>query len=249
MAIAFVQKLATEATSTASSATIAMTTTNTVAAGHFIVGFVAQRLGGSFPLSSVSGGGLTWNVDLTEPGTSGQTTSSGVFSAQAPSGLASGTTITATLSGSTSSRKVMGCYEFSGVASSSPLGVTTGNNGTTGNPAVTLSSAATAGDLVFAAYHHNVTGTTGTQTPFAGFANLGSAVAGASSWVEGYAQYLIDNTGTTDAAGYTPSVDTTTQWSACAVCYHQAITATPPKRTIVTARTAPRMPMPTAGWR
>jgi hypothetical protein len=233
VAIAFVQKCGTEATSTTSSATIALVTSNTVAAGHYIVGFVSQRLGGQFTVTGVSGGGLTWTVDAVEPGVAGQTTSTSVFSAQAPAGLASSSTITATLSGSTSSRKVMGLYDFSGVATSSPVGVTTVNNGSTGNPAVTLSSAATAGDLVFVGYYHNVTGTTGTQTPAAGFTNAGSAVAGASTWVEGYAQYKVDAAGTADVAGYTPNIDTTTTWAAAAVCYHQVAVPTQRARSVI----------------
>lgn len=224
MAIAFVQKLGTEVANSTNNATVAMTTANAVAAGALIVGFASQRLSISSATITVSGGGLTWVDDADQGGASGNLSSVHVFHALAPAGLAAGTVITVTFTGSTA-RKVLGLYEFSGAAAASVVGVTTVNSGGSGNPSVTLSSAAAAGDLVFAAYHHSATGTAGTQTPFAGFTSAGSNVAGTSSWEEGYGQYKIDAVGTADAAGYTPSVDTTTNWAAAAVCFHQAAAA------------------------
>ena len=67
-------------------------TNQTVAAGAFIV--MGWGCFGGEILLSVAGGGLTWSIDSHTNGSNSK--ESAIVSAQAPSGLASGTTITAT---------------------------------------------------------------------------------------------------------------------------------------------------------
>lgn len=83
--------------------TITFNTTSAVASGGFIVVFITCS--NSSTLSSVSGGSLTWIIDRSFP--------SGFFnaymvSAFAPSGLASGTTLTANYAGTVQGRSISG---------------------------------------------------------------------------------------------------------------------------------------------
>lgn len=91
--------------STAGVATVAITTNVAVASN----GLIVLNVFGDPPatlLSSVSGGGLTWTVH--KSGTSAVGDAIGIASAPASSGLASGTTITATLDAATTSKMVGG---------------------------------------------------------------------------------------------------------------------------------------------
>lgn len=76
--------------------TIGDTTTSSIAAGRKVIALVSWYGGES--LTSLSGGGLTWTVDVVSPGSGAR---AAIVSADAPAGLASGTTITATFSGGT----------------------------------------------------------------------------------------------------------------------------------------------------
>ncbi len=98
-----------------SSTTIATTTTHAVAAGSFIVLCVGWFQ--TATLNSVSGGGLSWSIDKQGFNFSNNMA---VVSAQAPSGMASGTTLTGTLSAACIGR-VLGGASFTGVATSSPV--------------------------------------------------------------------------------------------------------------------------------
>jgi hypothetical protein len=102
--------------------TIAVNTTQTVAAGGFIVASVGWWHG-SATLSSVGGGGLSWSIAVQGKNSIANPASAIVW-AQAPSGLASGTAITATFSTSVNGRQI-GVTSFTGVATSSPVDTTT----------------------------------------------------------------------------------------------------------------------------
>lgn len=91
--------------------TIALTTTNAVAAGGTIF-LVVGNFNAAVDLTSVAGGGLTWTV---EAKANNGGVRAALAKAEAPSGLASGSTITATYSGSTSERKI-GAASFTGGA-------------------------------------------------------------------------------------------------------------------------------------
>jgi hypothetical protein len=104
--------------------TIAFTTTSPVASGGFIVLSVGW-FDGTATLSSVAGGGLTWTIDF--QGKAGVTSDRvALVSAQAPAGLVSGTTITATFSAATPVAREIGGTSFTGVATSSPVDVALG---------------------------------------------------------------------------------------------------------------------------
>jgi hypothetical protein len=115
VAIAFDKQLGSNATGAASSATIPLTTANAVASSGFITLLVGWF--GTGTLSSVAGGSLTWAIDKTiKNGSVGVA----VVSAQAPSGLAASTVITATFSAAQAGRGISGA-SWTGVATSAPL--------------------------------------------------------------------------------------------------------------------------------
>lgn len=109
------------ADSNSSTTSLAFNTTATVASN----GFIVAQAGGWFTadtLTSVSGGGLTWSVDASGDYSGGNPQYVAIASAQAPSGLASGTTLTFNFSGSVQ-YKTVGAMSFTGVAASSALDV------------------------------------------------------------------------------------------------------------------------------
>jgi hypothetical protein len=103
---------------------IAFTTTATVASGGFIALSYGWWAATTATITSISGGGLTWVVAKQARAATGNP-HSGVAYAQAPSGLASGTTITATLDNAAFAR-IVGGISFLGVATSSPVDTTDG---------------------------------------------------------------------------------------------------------------------------
>lgn len=150
------------ATGDPGSTTIAFTTGSAVASSGFIVlsvGWFATTA-----LSSVSGGGLTWTIDNQGRGPGGNSTSCAVVSAQAPSGLASGTTITATFAASSVARMIGGT-SFTGVKTTTPAEATDLQHV---NPAATGwttgSVALSAGSMLFAATYDETSNTTSTPT-------------------------------------------------------------------------------------
>lgn len=205
------------------STTIAVNTSQTIAAGAFIVVCVAWfDPFEAATLSSVSGGSLSWSID--KQGASGVTfdPEEAIASAQAPSGLASGTTITATFSASISGNtSEIGVSSFLGVKTSAPVdGTPIGpvNNGgatdlwTTGN--YTLS----AGSLMVGAAN---CGDVFTNTMTAGIELYESA----SSFTAMFACYRIESS----AGSYALSGDMSApgQCDAIAVAYLAAGDAAP----------------------
>lgn len=95
--------------------TIAATTDTGVAAGETVVAVVAWY--GSGTLDSLSGGGLDWTVHVTSGGTAHRIA---IASAHAPAGMASGTTVTATLSASRDARSIR-LVSVADVAAVSPI--------------------------------------------------------------------------------------------------------------------------------
>jgi hypothetical protein len=109
----------------------------------------------------VSGGGLTWSVDVQARDASYN--HGAIASADAPAGLASGTQLTATFSGSVG-HGLMAASSFTGVASVSPLDVSASS--TQGGVAAWSASVATtnASDLVLGWSGIDTTATTSTPT-------------------------------------------------------------------------------------
>jgi hypothetical protein len=115
-AIAFDKNLGTNtvANDTGPSSTVALVTTQAAAAGSKIIIFVGWGAGTAITLSSVSGGSLTWNRDI-QADDIGGAEKIAIASADAPSGLSSGTTITATFSTSGAGSRFISGTSFTGV--------------------------------------------------------------------------------------------------------------------------------------
>jgi hypothetical protein len=126
--------------------TVADTTDVAVVAGNKILCRVSWWGGSGGNLTGVSGGSLTWTVD--EPGPTGTGYRTAIISADAPAGLSSGTTITATFSVSSEARSIR-LFQADGLATGTADG--TGNlphqTGTSFSIPVTVG---TTGDFVFA---------------------------------------------------------------------------------------------------
>lgn len=107
------------------SASVTLNIGSAVASGGFIV-VCAGNFGDH--VTTASGGGLTWALDVSDDGSAGGNGRGiGIFSAQAPSGLAGGTTLTVNFSSSTPARTIS-AMSFTGVKTSSPLDVASGNS-------------------------------------------------------------------------------------------------------------------------
>jgi hypothetical protein len=154
--------------------TIAGTTNVAVVSGGFIVmvvvtsGLTAAQLA----TATMAGGGLTWTRDHTmvRP-----TTSYGiaVFSAQAPSGLASGTTITATVT-SCPERNICG-FSFTGVATSSAHDQHQGSSGSATTAWTSGATPNTTGAGMAIGVSTSNFGSAMTETPAAGWAEFSGA--------------------------------------------------------------------------
>lgn len=148
MAIAVDQANAGTAANDAGATTIAVNTSANIAVGGFIVASVGWWSAAQ-TLSSVTGGGLTWAIAIQRKHASNNVSDAIVY-AQAPSGLASVTTLTANFSGSVNGRQI-GISSFAGVTTSSPVDTTaTGDNTTT---AWTVSGTVAAGSLLIGTSH------------------------------------------------------------------------------------------------
>lgn len=145
-----------------------LTTTAAVASGGFIVLGVGW-LGAGVTISSVSGGGLTWVIDeqgLDANGPGGL--QGGIVSAQAPSGLASGTNITVSWTGGSASNILIGGSSFTGVKTSSALDTTAaalGVDSPTSTGWTTRSMTSAAGSVLIGLANEGITGGATTSTP------------------------------------------------------------------------------------
>jgi hypothetical protein len=93
-------------------------TSGAAAAGSRVFVFVNWN-NSTRTLTSVSGGGLTWTVDVQAKATNGNTRAA-IASAQAPSGLPTNTQLKATFSGSVT-HGLISAASFKGIAAASPL--------------------------------------------------------------------------------------------------------------------------------
>lgn len=125
MAITIDQASIGEFASDTAGTTAQITTTQNVASGGFII--LACTCLDTQSISSFSGGGLTWTID--KQGTGLGSIRLAIASAQAPSGLASGTTLTANYSASTPGARSLCGTSFLGVVTSSPVDGTPDNKG------------------------------------------------------------------------------------------------------------------------
>lgn len=133
--------------------TIACTTGATAAAGSTIIltGSSIQPV----VASSVAGGGLTWSVDKT--GNDGVACAAWICSAYAASGLASGTTITVTLSASSAGGRSVAATSFTRIPSASRLDTTSGPTNFSATTAWTSASTSIAAGSVLIAVGNDFT--------------------------------------------------------------------------------------------
>jgi hypothetical protein len=160
-----------------SGASVAFNTTAIVAAGNLIVVDVGYY--GAAITATMSGGGLTWTQDKNQQGAADTNYHQAKFSAPAPAGLASATTLTCTFSGSASNPMIAGT-QCSGLASSSRVDTTSGQN-TTGTSTAWAAGSVTTGnanDLIMGACAIDGTRTSTATTPsleIHDFQNAGAA--------------------------------------------------------------------------
>jgi hypothetical protein len=150
--------------------TITVDTTSAIAVGGFIVVSIGWFDPSNVaPLSTLSGGGLSWTIDKQgRLAGGGFGPSEAIISAQAPAGLASGTTLTGTFAASMGNQTCeIGVSSFLGVKTSSPVdGTPTGpTNNASGATWVTSSYSIAAGSVLYAAAN---CGDTPTNTQTAG---------------------------------------------------------------------------------
>jgi hypothetical protein len=164
MAIALDQALGTNLVD-ASAGSIVLTTSAAAASGSFIIlGVCCFGASGAF-LSSVSGGGLTWSID--NQFTNNANRSVAIASAQAPSGSASSTAITATFNGTSAGAQIIGATSFTGVATSpaAPVDGTPTGPTSVGTAAwATDSYAVAAGSIIYAVNYSITLDTTAVNT-------------------------------------------------------------------------------------
>ena len=185
-------------TSTTNNATLAGTTSVAVAAGDTIILAVGARLGtaGTITVADNSASPLTWVVD--EHHTTSGNMDLHLVSAQAPSGLPSGTVITVTWSAS-HSRKAMIGWEVSGLVSSSAfdVGSNAEGNSSTADPGATAATAQASEIAFMAACHQD--DAAGDTCTFASYTALRTGQVGSSGWLGlGLAYKVLSATGTQD---------------------------------------------------
>lgn len=214
MALVYGARLGTPAKVTISATTtIAFTTSVTVPSGSFLVCGVSWYNPGV--TASVAGGSLTWTNDVQKNGSSDTNYHLAIFSAQAPSGLASGTTITATFSGTAFGRSICGDY-WTGVATSSPKEQSSTAGGTSATAwnggSVTT---ANADDLLVLMGWGDVVATTNTPTAPAIEIEDFNIASDAATWAMEYR--IVAATGTYSLAGAWGSA--ANEWLGCQVAY------------------------------
>lgn len=195
--------------------TASITTGATVTAGGLILATVAMSLGGGSSANvTFAGGSLTWAKDVQKQGVTTPDMYVCIFTAQAPAGLASGTTITASFTASANNWHLSAAF-ITGQNTTSALDATSAGNGGTANAwtggGVTT---ATADALVYGLCHRDALTTstaTGSFTEVHDFQNSsqsttlttvyrivaatgtytpgGSWVSGAAEWVSTGAAY------------------------------------------------------------
>lgn len=198
--------------------TVAVTTTAAAASGTTIVLVGCDFTASAFVASSAAddGPGLTWTVDKT--GTSGNN-HVWIVSAYASAGLASGRTITVTLSGSATGARALYATSFFGVDSVSRVGATSGPTDYTGTAWTSASTALSDSSMLVAVcndfFTNNLATTTApsVQTHYNGAGGSFALVSG-HRIVGAAGNYVVAGTwdsasanGTTVAVEYKAAVD------------------------------------------
>jgi hypothetical protein len=228
----------------ASGNTVAFTTSQTAASNSKIIVFVGMNHASTCTLGSVSGGSLTWNVDKDNTALGNNAEAIAVASADAPSGLASSTTITATfktaIGGGTNctstpgSRYIAG-VSFTGIATGTTYdGTNTSTNGSNNTWTGGAVSTSNANDLIIGMGVEelgsaNITGCTASVN----YTNARTPCDWETSsdfnaWNEVY--QIVSSTSSYTPGGtvtYSPS-STSTQTAGIAIAYKAGITNSAP---------------------
>jgi hypothetical protein len=147
----------------AASASLAVNTTATIASGAVIIAQLTLWHA-TATITAPTGGGLTWTVAV-QGKHSGGNPRSGLAWAYAPSGLASGTAITANFSTTVNGRGI-GLTSFTGVDSVTPIGTTSGPTSASATTAwASASTSIGAGSALIAAANHEIDGSSTTTAP------------------------------------------------------------------------------------
>lgn len=148
----------------ATSSTIATTTTGTIPAGAKI--WVVVGWFGTSTLSSISDGTNSYTIDQ-QSKSGGGNTSASISSADAPSGLASGTTITATFSAATAGDRSIGIFYSTGVqtGAGAAYGATGANSASSSTAWATGNITVASGDILIGFSHWEDSSTTTSSTP------------------------------------------------------------------------------------
>ncbi len=200
------------------SLTWTFTTTGAVSSGNKIILAIVLHSSAN-TIDSVSGGSLTWTQDAFGSNADGEVTY--LFSADAPSGLSSGTTITVVehTGGDVFERRRYEAMEWSGLATGAPSSThKSGGSGTSTTPSSGASSAAAAiGDVAVGVIAWKNTSTSTDWTVTSGYTKENTLSAnGRSMWLE----YQI--LGSSGAVTSHPTTSLTSiQWAAC-VCFYAA---------------------------
>jgi hypothetical protein len=216
MAVAFGAGIGSGFGGTSDGPTVALTTTATVPAGGHIILAVKWY---NNVTASVSGGGLTWVVDEQKNSAADSNIRIALISATAPSGLASGSTLTVTYSANAFARGVCGAY-FTGVQTSSwEDAAGAGSNGTSNPWSGGAVSTATADTVVVGAAWIDFRTTT--STPLGSFSEAVDVNDAAQNNTMTMAYQIVSSTGS-----YTPSGNWASdgqQWVATAVAYKAGV--------------------------
>jgi hypothetical protein len=179
-----------------------VSTSATVSSGGTLL--VAVGWYGPSVTVTVSGGGLTWTLDKQYNSASDSGIRIALYSAPAPSGLASATTITATPSGSVNN-KLMAVAYTTGLATSSVVdGTPSGGQGVTAAWSSGSISTTVAADLILSASWHDGVSTntaSGGTTELDDFQNTNEAVSMTTGYQITSSTGSYTGTGTWGAAG------------------------------------------------
>ena len=228
----------TPGSSTTNNTTCTLTTNASAPSGSLIVAIATGRVASALT-ATFSDGTLTWNTF--DANNAAATGGASIGYALAPSGLASGATITVTWSAS-ATRKGLTAYYVTGLDTSTPHDTTSGvdkaNSGATGNASATSTANTAQNDeiIFFFAKHNAATGSV-TGSPSTGYTELDDFIVGASTFLQQYASYKIASAQETPSPSVTYT-DTTTNWQAGVIAFKMAAASNVTVNAVIATATA-----------
>lgn len=210
-------------TNSSSSATTNVTTTGAVPAGALVIMLIGVGLSSGTSTITASGGGLTWTTDHSQLFSGAIPWYYAIASAQAPSGLASGSTLTGSGTGTTIATLVAVAY-CEGLETSGVKDVSDGNGQGTGTTWDTTATSTTVADtLVIGGC---LVDGTKTNTPSGGATELNDFQYATEAWSM-CVEYLIKNTASSASLTGTWSSPGNTDKTSAFVAYKGAAGAAP----------------------